>query len=143
MNTLLDTLSSTQSPHTRSLHVSRPDLDALRWALAKRRIESRVIDGSEIHDDDGFFAALADAWSFPDWCGRNWPAVDDCLSDLSWLPATGYVTILERAHDLASRDPRLMADIEKTFRSIGELRAETGMDGSPEVPFHLLLVETF
>jgi hypothetical protein len=37
------------------------------------------------------------ALQFPDWCGANWDALEDCLSDLSWLPASGYVLVFEDA----------------------------------------------
>lgn len=44
-----------------------------------------------------FLARFAAAMRFPDWFGHNWDALADCLSDLSWLPADGYVVILPNA----------------------------------------------
>lgn len=37
---------------------------------------------------------LARALSFPAWFGRNWDALADCLTDLAWMPAAGYVLVL-------------------------------------------------
>lgn len=37
---------------------------------------------------------LAATGAFPDWFGRNWDALDDCLVDLSWLPAEGYLVLV-------------------------------------------------
>src|SRR3546814_18644921 len=34
---------------------------------------------------------------FPDWFGRNWDALADCLGDLSWWPAEGYLLLLDHA----------------------------------------------
>lgn len=41
--------------------------------------------------------AIAGALAFPDWFGKNWDALEDCLSDLSWREAEGYVLMFEHA----------------------------------------------
>ena len=40
---------------------------------------------------------IAGALDFPDWFGENWDALEDCLTDLSWRGATGYVLLFEGA----------------------------------------------
>lgn len=40
---------------------------------------------------------IAAALQFPDWFGANWDALEDCLSDLSWLSASGYLLLIEDA----------------------------------------------
>jgi hypothetical protein len=32
---------------------------------------------------------------FPDWFGGNWDALEDCLTDLSWRDAAGWVLIFD------------------------------------------------
>ena len=74
--------------------VTRADevLDALRGSgLALARVDLR----------EPVFDAFSRALGFPDWFGRNWDALEDCLTDLSWRPAEGYVLLLEGA-DAAS-----------------------------------------
>jgi RNAse (barnase) inhibitor barstar len=49
---------------------------------------------------------IAEALAFPEWFGRNWDALEDCLTDLSWNQAAGYVLIFENA-----RSNDVMTDI--------------------------------
>ncbi|HYN12993.1 MAG TPA: barstar family protein [Burkholderiales bacterium] len=42
---------------------------------------------------------IAKALAFPDWFGHNWDALEDCLTDLSWNEAAGYVLIFENARN--------------------------------------------
>ncbi|MBO6518423.1 MAG: barstar family protein [Rhodospirillales bacterium] len=59
------------------------------------------LDASTIDSDDALFGALALSLSFPDYFGRNWDAVDECLRDLSeWMPASGYVLFIEGSSHL-------------------------------------------
>lgn len=41
------------------------------------------------------FDAFARALAFPDWFGRNWDALEDCLTDLSWRAGGGHVLLME------------------------------------------------
>lgn len=38
---------------------------------------------------------LAASGAFPAWFGHNWDALSDCLVDLSWAPADGYLVLLD------------------------------------------------
>lgn len=40
---------------------------------------------------------IATGLEFPDWFGRNWDALADCMDDLSWRAAPGHVVLLARA----------------------------------------------
>ena len=40
---------------------------------------------------------IAAALGFPDWFGHGWDALEDCLTDLSWREAPGYVLLFENA----------------------------------------------
>ena len=54
-----------------------------------------------ITDTETLFTTLADALSFPDYFGMNWDALDECIRDLSWLPA-GHVNLIH--HDMPLLD---------------------------------------
>lgn len=61
------------------------------------------IDLTKIGDKAGLLTALARTLDFPDWFGGNWDALQDCLGDLSWTTAPGYVVVLEHCQGLATR----------------------------------------
>ncbi|MFC3716251.1 barstar family protein [Luteimonas soli] len=55
-----------------------------------------AIDLAGCRDKDEVLDRFAAALRFPDWFGRNWDALADCLGDLSWWPAEGYLLLLDR-----------------------------------------------
>ena len=54
---------------------------------------------------DDAIARVAAALRFPAWFGGNWDALADSLADLSWLPAPGYMLLLERIGGWRNADP--------------------------------------
>ncbi len=58
---------------------------------------------TEIDISGGVFDAFARSLEFPDWFGRNWDALEDCLSDLSWRKADGHVLLITH-FDAVARD---------------------------------------
>ena len=56
-------------------------------------------------------AALAAALRFPPWFGGNWDALEDCLCDLSWLPSSGHLLLIEGAQTMAPDDLGVLRDI--------------------------------
>ena len=63
-----------------------------------------VLDGTVAATRAGFFQEIAHVLSFPDYFGRNWDAVYDCLTDLNWLPAAGYVLVLDEFDRFATNE---------------------------------------
>jgi len=62
-----------------------------------------IVELSGCIDKAELLERCADALRFPSWFGQNWDAFFDCLADLSWRPARGYVLLLEHA-DTMRRD---------------------------------------
>ena len=63
-----------------------------------------VLDGTDAATRSGFFQELARSLHFPDYFGRNWDAVYDCLTDFNWLPAAGYVLVLDGFDQFATNE---------------------------------------
>ena len=104
----------------------REGLDELGIALGE-------IDGSTIRNDAELFSALDTALSFPDYFGANWDALDECLRDLAqWLPAKGYVVVVNAAVELWSEAPKTAGGLVESWLSAAGHWAHHG------VPFHLV-----
>jgi len=81
------------------------------------------IDIGHAHDKADFLEHIARAMAFPQWFGRNWDALADCLKDLSWLPGKGWVVVLEKSKHFGAGHGRefeqameLMAEIADYWR---------------------------
>lgn len=75
-----------------------------------------VVDGQIAVDRAGIFDELARSMRFPDYFGRNWDAVYDCLTDPSQLPARGSVILLDSCDRLAREHPDQWQIALKVFR---------------------------
>lgn len=57
----------------------------------------KILQGNRMRTEAGLFQEFAAALQFPYYFGSNWDALDECLSDLEWLPADGYLLFLSEA----------------------------------------------
>ncbi|MFF5198660.1 barstar family protein [Micromonospora parva] len=60
------------------------------------------IDGTRMADADLAFYEFSDALLFPGYFGWNWDALSDCLRDLNWLPADGYLIVVDNVSRMLS-----------------------------------------
>ena len=66
------------------------------------------IDLATCGDKTSFLERMAEALAFPAWFGQNWDAFFDCLADLGWRPARGYVLLLEHADTMRCDAPEAL-----------------------------------
>jgi hypothetical protein len=69
-------------------------------ARAWRASELNVwfLRGPKMRTVDALFDEVGAALQFPYYFGENWPALDDCITDLEWVPPrAGYVLVLAEA----------------------------------------------
>jgi RNAse (barnase) inhibitor barstar len=66
------------------------------------------IDLAGCRDKDELLARFALTLDFPAWFGGNWDALFDCLTDLSWRPAPGYLLVFEHAAGLREAAPEAL-----------------------------------
>jgi RNAse (barnase) inhibitor barstar len=101
----------------------------------------QVISGSQCRTKPGLLSEFARVLEFPSYFGRNWDAFEDCLTDLEWLPAAGYLLIIANAEQLL----RGHREDYKTFLSIIRhagtewATPQSGHRSRKATPFHVVL----
>lgn len=76
----------------------------------RRRVEGAgrrcfALDGAAIVDKASFLRSCASVLAFPSYFGRNWDALEECLTDPDWAPAGGAVAIYAPVAPFASAAP--------------------------------------
>ena len=97
----------------------------------------RVVRGNKMRRLADLYDEFAAALQFPDYFGGNWDALDECLTDLDWLPAAGYVLFVSNAVEVLREEPENQF---VTFVSVLYLEpVEEWARAKPPKPFHVLL----
>ncbi len=79
------------------------------------------VDGAKIQNKAGLMDALAAAFRFPAYFGKNWDALLDCLRSLpDELPAKGYILAVRNSGSFLFSSPE---DLEAFADTAGEARA--------------------
>ena len=137
--TLTAYLQSTKAPWTSLLMVT-----------AGQRAESlvrpptgfalKVIKGARCETTAGLLTECARALDFPDYFGHNWDALEECLADLEWLPAKGYILLITDAAHVLPDDEAEYETFLEILRDAGEAwgNGQTEMGARRATPFHVL-----
>jgi RNAse (barnase) inhibitor barstar len=103
----------------------------------------RRLRGRRMRTDAALFAEFNRTLDFPDYFGRNWPALEDCLIDLAWLPAPAYLLAVEDSDQVLAQEPDervgLFADLLVRVARTWAREVAGVAWARPAVPFHLLL----
>ena len=111
----------------------RDVINRISDAARKAKLALFRLDLSRVAGKRTFLKAAAESLGFPNYFGANWDAFEDCLTDLSWHEAEGYVLLIENVEDFANGAPGEI----KTARSIFEDAAEYWKGRG--VPFFVIL----
>jgi len=103
-----------------------------------------MVRGNKMRRATALFEEFGAAMQFPDYFGANWPALGECLSDLSWMPGKAYAVVVTRAEQVLREEPiemlGLLADLFAKVASTWAVSIRKGEAwGRPEVPFHFVL----
>jgi hypothetical protein len=54
---------------------------------------------------EGFLSRISAALEFPSYFGMNWDALEECLTDLEWMPYEGYVIVVRAVKAFSTKAP--------------------------------------
>ena len=135
-----DRLASTAPPWVHLLTVGDDALET--FPVPSPGIVVRTVDAHRCLTKRALLDELGRALAFPAHFGRNWDALEDCLTDLGWLPARGYWLVVTAADRLLVRDPEGYATFLAVLEDVGRAwgTGGTGHPGREPMPFHTVLM---
>jgi RNAse (barnase) inhibitor barstar len=100
-----------------------------------------TLDGRRCPTKRALLDEVARVLGFPPHFGRTWDALEDCLTDLTWLPASGYRLVITAADRLLARSPAQYPTFVALLEDVGRAwgAATTGHPGRGAVAFHTVL----
>ncbi len=81
------------------------DPKALQSAAKRAGFAFFHVDGKNIGRKEQFLNHVAIALHFPKDFGHNWDAFEECLTDLEWVDADGYLILYDHIDGLLAEHP--------------------------------------
>jgi RNAse (barnase) inhibitor barstar len=97
----------------------------------------RNIQGRRCGTKTGLLSEFARALEFPSYFGMNWDGLEECLTDLEWLPADGYLLVFKDSELILPDDEDGYSTLVNILQSVGKWWA-TEEGGHSEIPFHAI-----
>jgi len=125
MDSLLNLL-----PNGKRAGVYRSAIDANEIVAAAKTAGLAVfkIDLGKARGKSGLFDAFAKAFKFPQHFGKNWDALNDCLTDLTWVDGHCWVVILVNCKPFALK---YEAEFELLLELLAGVAVSWQEDGKP------------
>lgn len=115
------------------VHFIRPWEEAEIGSLGEK-IKIFSISLKNFNDEADLLSKLAEEMNFPDYFGRNWDALEECLNDLEWIPASGYVLFIRDSGSAWGKSPYSLGMLISIWLAAAKNWSELG------VPFHLIFI---
>ena len=89
---------------------------------------------------------LGSTADFPNYYGQNSAALEECLSDLSWLSSSGYVLVIINSAKLLAKEPPseltwLMTLLEEVCEEWSHPVSLGEEWDRPAIPFHVVFLD--
>ncbi len=102
----------------------------------------RIIQGKKCRTPSGLFGEFARALAFPDYFGHNWDALEECLADLEWLPAKGYVLLITDTQAVLPEAEEDYETLLEVLDDAGEAWSKGQTTDGRRAPFHVVFLIT-
>ena len=100
----------------------------------------RTIQGKKCRTPSGLFDEFARALAFPDYFGHNWDALEECLADLEWLPAKGYILLITDTQAVLPEDEEEYDTLLEILDDAGEAWSKGHTADGRRAPFHVVFI---
>jgi hypothetical protein len=108
-------------------------ISSIKKAALAGNLDYSEADLKGAADKKALLAKMALALDFPDYFGMNWDALNDCLTDMGWKPASGYVVVLKKFAEFAAKCPA-------EAKTAGDIFAAAALYWKQKaVPFYIIL----
>ncbi len=97
-----------------------------------------VLDGEHCKTVADLMAHFGEAMQFPEYFAQNWDSLDECLTDLEWLPTRHVVLAICNASQVLTEDPGAREFLTEILWITGEAWAEASDEATP-MSFHVIL----
>jgi hypothetical protein len=108
--------------------IDRAEVESLCAAGQAAGLYGARLDLVDCRNKADLLAGLARVFRFPSWFGHNWDALADCLDDLEWLRASGYLLMLENPSSVSSAARK---DFEVTLDILAHAARKWAERGTP------------
>ncbi|MBH0183255.1 MAG: hypothetical protein HP490_16735 [Nitrospira sp.] len=123
-----------------SLFVTPPGATVTSLVKPPTGYALRIVQGKNCTTLTGVFEEFARALEFPDYFGHNWDALEECLADLGWLPAKGYVVLITEAQSVIPGDDEGYEILLEILNDAGEAWGKGQTADERRAPFHVFFV---
>ncbi len=96
-----------------------------------------MLQGKKCRTSASLFVEFARALAFPDYFGHNWDALEECLADLEWLPAKGYVLLITDAQAVIEDNEEEYETLLEVLDDAGEAWSKGQTTSGQRAPFHV------
>lgn len=119
--------------HAGVYHLPQGDIGELLLGAEAAGCLVQRVDLRGARNRDEALEIIGRSLGFPEWFGHNWDALTDCLLDMGWRPAEGYVVILDHCDGLHARAEADFVTLLQVFQNAANEWREQG------VPFWCLV----